>query len=342
MSIPRQMRELLDMSIESQMQLSIASRGDHRAQVEDCLPNNHVYRDRARMNDGTPCLPRGLIDTAHPNCCQYQNGIPFHLMLLEIFEKADRHNAFYNSLRVRRLHYWLRRKYRRDVNPPPELMLDERYAFIDQWMTLLPKADYWLMRVKLRHEALTQEKRTNLSAYVYDYMNPELERGVLIYCDGRVEDNVAIHHVLRFALQSERQQFVKFACNAQPFFISTCINHLLAAPGPILNTTNDFRFDFLHRFSNDLTLTHVLTKMNNWISLHENQNVGQGIFTIRLTPECVLDYYDSDWRSTHGPLLGFVYGETVDFPGQTWSKTCTTFTVTIYSSQGQISITINT
>jgi len=342
-------RNIINLSLDSQMQLSTASKANHREEVANCMPIGNMYRDVASTSDANPCLPRGIVDNPYnPLCCRYANGEPFFVLLLEIFTTtfAGMQN---DNPRLMRLHNWLIRKFRYPRTIPMLLLDDLRYPYICEWLQLLaPQRTRMILpneiarrtlNVVLPHGPLNAATRVNVEHFVYNYMVPQ--SSVQVRNEGRFRDHAMLKHVCRYALQTDVGQHIFIAVNRSSTFLSECLDYLLASPLDLLITNNQFLLapiDNVNGLNINMALRDVTGRLNTWIALHENDHVGHGSFVFRFTFAFLRNRRNSDWNRTHAAIRGFEYQ--VQDDQRIWFKTMMHYEVRIIYEPNVQTITI--
>jgi len=325
MNIPREL--LQNLTLEAQMNLSATSRAHHRRQVDNCMPIGYHYRDKASTS-AIACLPHGVVNAEHRECCEYNNGIRFFALLLRIFN-ASFHGLPHVNPRLKKLHRWLVRKYGYTANRPTRLLIsNEQYRYVNEWLILLApqrnrpliwqQAYYRKMRLGLQSGGLGDNERQNLSHFIEHYMlyeDPLI--GVICSCENNFDTNFAIQHLMRHSLTSNHDQYVQLLCNNENTYISDCFDVLFAAPGRVLDTRNTYVFLSqigIAGINTGMTVNDVTQKIDNWIDQHVNQGIGNRLFSIKVELECLHDYRNSTWMNV--PFMAPNYEIRVE--GQHW------------------------
>jgi len=340
-------------ALNSQMSLSATSRDNHYRQMQNCMPIGDVYRDVMSSNANV-CLPHGAV--TNPNfstCCEYNNGVPFFLLLLEIF-RSSFYRSQHTDLRLERLHRWLIRKYNYRTQAPPRLLIDDRqYRYVHEWLTLLtPQRNRVLnhrarngcyLKVTLPAGPLNVDSRLNLTHFIEHYMVGAVRYlSAECFCEGNFATNYAIQHVIRHSMTSEHGQYVKLTCNHEPTFMSDCLNSLLFVPGQVLTTRNIYRISRNDlRMNNDINLIDIMPGINGWIGRHINEHCGNDRLTILIDLNCSLNVRNSDLM--HAPIAPANYELVVlnDDDGWNLMRNCQYFTVFIELRTGRNELTIN-
>lgn len=289
-------QSLLNLSLESRVQLAKTSRDGRAIGSTQCLPTGNTYRDVFEAE--TECLPGG----AHVGgCCEY-TSVRFFRVILELLNHAV-HNEVFHSRRVQEFHYWLQRKFQNRQGRAVLPLTNNAFAPIHRWLQLIP-VDLE-MQLMLEQGPLSEQQRTNLSVLIRESM--VRMNAIWFSCQGMFVTNMAVQHALRTALRTDHDQFIQLHCTTEERLLSRCIDHILHTQGGILQTNNSYRFDAIGA-TNTMTLRNLITKFEVFDQVRQGQHLGPGRVTIRFPLQCLRNVQNSDWTTANANIAMFHYG----------------------------------